>query len=51
MARQAQGHAMATFGFDAGRRRLAQALQILRYEDSFWLDARETPEPYAVAAE
>ncbi len=50
-ARQAQTHAMATFGFDAGRRRLAQALQILRYEDSFWLEARELPDPYAIAAE
>ena len=51
VAREAQAHAVATFGFDAGRRRLADALQILRCEESFWLpDAKALP-AYAVAAE
>ncbi|WP_443747949.1 glycosyltransferase [Asticcacaulis solisilvae] len=49
-ARRAQGHALATYGFVAGQRRLTDALRQLHHEDSFWIEAPAAAPAYAVFA-
>ncbi len=49
-ARKAQGHALATYGFVAGQRRLADALRQLHHEDAFWLETPAAEPAYAVFA-
>lgn len=49
-ARKAQGHALATFGFEAGQRRLADALRLLHHEDSFWIETPPAEADYAAFA-
>ena len=49
-ARKAQGHALATYGFEAGQRRLADALRQLHHEDSFWIESPAAEPEYAVFA-
>jgi len=49
-ARKAQGHALATYGFEAGQKRLADALRQLHHEDSFWIETPLAEPDYAVFA-
>ncbi len=49
-ARKAQGHALATYGFEAGQRRLADALRQLSHEDSFWIETPAAERNYSVFA-
>ncbi len=45
MAREAQGHALSTFGFEAGQVRLRQTLDAIAHEPRIWTPHSETTDP------